>query len=219
MQLSVNRYLDHAILKPELTQKEVEEAINLGLKYNVAGICVRPCDIEMAAALCKGTDTAPGCVLSFPHGNDSSEAKKLLAEYYIKKGIKEIDMVGNYGYIKSGRLDLFEREIQMVSEVTSSCSIILKVIIETSALTVQEITGTVKALLKTKADFVKTSTGFSSRGASKEDIETIMRASQGKILVKASAGIRDYEKAVEFIKLGCTRIGVNYTSTPIICDH
>jgi deoxyribose-phosphate aldolase len=219
MSIRVNRYLDQAVLKPELTQKEVEEAIKLGLSYDVRNVCVRPCDIEMAVALCKGTNTSPGCVLSFPHGHECTEGKKAEAELYIKKGIEEIDMVANYGYIKSGRMDLFERDVQAVSELTRFSSVILKVILETSMLTSEEITKAVKNLVKTKADFVKTSTGFSTRGASKEDIDTIMRAAEGKIYVKASAGIRDYEKVMEFIKLGCTRVGVNYTSVPIICNH
>jgi deoxyribose-phosphate aldolase len=219
MDSRVNRYLDQAVLKPELTQKEVEEAIKLGLSYDVRNVCVRPCDVEMTVALCKGTSTSPGCVLSFPHGHECTEGKKAAAELYIKKGIEEIDMVANYGYIKSGRMDLFEKDVQAVSELTSLSSVILKVILETSMLTSEEITKAVKSLVKTKADFVKTSTGFSTRGASKEDIDTIMKAAEGKIFVKASAGIRDYEKVMEFINLGCTRIGVNYTSVPIICKQ
>ena len=96
-----NRYIDHAVLKPEMTQEEVRNAIQLGIDYKVKTVCVRPCDIELAVKMCSGTITGVSCVLAFPHGTVPSEIKRLEAEAYIQKGVDEIDMVVNYGYIRS----------------------------------------------------------------------------------------------------------------------
>ena len=121
----INRYLDHAVLKPEMTQDEARDAIQLGIDYKVRTVCVRPCDIDMAVEMCRDTDTEVSCVLAFPHGNTLSEVKASEADLYIQKGVHEIDMVVNYGYIRSKLWDKVEEDIRAVASVTGQAGITL----------------------------------------------------------------------------------------------
>lgn len=214
----ISRYLDHAVLNPEMTEQEAIDAIKLGIENNVRTVCVRPCDIELAIKLCSGSATEVCCVIGFPHGTVPSEIKASEAALYIKLGAREVDMVVNYGYICSGKWELVENDIRAVSEVTRQAGVTLKVIFETSMLTLEEVDRATRVAIKAKADFVKTSTGFNGGGASEEAVEVMLRAAEGKIKVKASGGIRDYQRAKMFVDMGCHRLGVGYNSTPVICQ-
>lgn len=214
-----NRYLDHAVLKPEMTQEEAREAIQLGIDYKVKTVCVRPCDIDMAVEMCKGTQTEVSCVLAFPHGTTLSQVKAYEARLYIEKGVHEIDMVANYGYIRSKLWDEVEKDIRAVAEVTGKAGILLKVILETSQLSTEEIAQATECAIRAGADFVKTSTGFYGIGATPEAVEAMVKASRGRIQVKASGGIRNAEQAKMFLDLGASRLGNGYSSTPVICNE
>ncbi|NLU52273.1 MAG: deoxyribose-phosphate aldolase [Clostridiaceae bacterium] len=212
----ISRYIDHAVLKPELSQEESAKAISEGVLYKVRTVCVRPCDIEMAVELCKGSQTDVSCVLAFPHGCVPSEVKAFEATDYIQRGVKEIDMVANFGYIRSGKWDLVLKDIMAVSEVTKRAGVLLKVIFETCTLSIEEIKKTTQLCIEAGADFVKTSTGFHSQGATPEAVKAMLEAAEGRIKVKASGGIRDVETALKYIEMGCERLGVGYTTTPIL---
>lgn len=218
MKHNVNRYLDHAVLKPEMSIMEAAKAIQIGIDYKVRTVCVRPSDINMALELCKGSETEVCCVLSFPHGNQPSEIKAEEARLYIKKGVKEIDMVVNYSYIKSGEWELVQKDINAVAQITKAEGVTLKVIFETAMLTLEEVAKTVEICINEEADFVKTSTGFNGEGATKEVINVMLETAAGRIKVKASGGIRDFERANMFIHMGCDRLGVGYNSTQTICE-
>jgi deoxyribose-phosphate aldolase len=215
--LSINRYLDHAVLKPEMTAKEVEDAIQLGIDYIVRTVCVRPCDIELAVRMCRGTQTEVCTVVGFPHGVVPSEVKAEEARLYIQKGVTEVDMVINYSYIKSGLWELVYKDVRAVSTLTRQSNVILKVIFETCLLTPEEIAKTTEICIEAKADFVKTSTGFSTGGASEEAVQIMLKTAGGRIKVKPSGGIRDVEKAMQYVEMGAERLGVNYASVPAIC--
>lgn len=214
-----NRYLDHAVLKPEMTREEARSAIQLGIDYKVRTVCVRPCDIEMAVEMCRGTETEVSCVLSFPHGTSPSPIKAAEAQLYIQKGVNEIDMVANYGYIRSKLWDDVEKDIRAVSEITRKAGVLLKVILETSQLTVEEIAEATECAVRAGADYVKTSTGFYGAGATPEAVEAMVKAARGRIQVKASGGIRNAEQAKMFLDLGASRLGNGYSSTPVICGE
>jgi deoxyribose-phosphate aldolase len=214
----INRYLDHAVLKPELTRQEAIDAIKLGLDYNVRTACVRPCDIEVAAAICKGTETEVSCVLAFPHGCTSSLVKGDEARRYIAAGTNEIDMVVNFGFVRSGMWDEVVADIRAVTEVAGPAGVLVKVIFETSYLTIDQIKRTTECAIEAGADFVKTSTGFGGEGATVEKVQAMLDAARGRIKVKPSGGIRDRARAEMFIEMGAERIGNGYTSTPKICD-
>ncbi len=215
--LPINRYLDHAVLKPELSRKETVDAIQLGIDYRVRTVCVRPCDIEVAAEMCAGTETDVSCVLSFPHGCNPTELKAQEAELYIRKGTKEIDMVANYGWIRSGMFDEVEKDIRAVVEVVKTKGVLLKVIFETGMLELDQVAEATEAAVRAGADFVKTSTGFNGGGATEEAVKTMIETAKGRIKVKASGGIRSPEQANAFISLGCERLGNGFSSTPVIC--
>jgi deoxyribose-phosphate aldolase len=171
----------------------------------------------MAVEMCRDTDTEVSCVLAFPHGNTLSEVKASEADLYIQKGVHEIDMVVNYGYIRSKLWDKVEEDIRAVASVTGQAGITLKVILETSQLTVDEIMHATECAIKAGADFVKTSTGFYGAGATVEAVDAMLKASGGRIQVKASGGIRTAEQAKTFIDMGSSRLGNGYSSTPAIC--
>jgi deoxyribose-phosphate aldolase len=218
MKTNIARYIDHAVLKPELSQEEARKAIQDGIDYSVRTVCVRPCDIDLAVNLCKGTQTEVSCVLAFPHGCTTSEVKAFEAAQYIQKGVAEIDMVVNYGYIRSKLWDLVSEDIRAVSNETKKAGVLLKVIFETCTLTVEEIKKTTELCIEAGADYVKTSTGFHSSGASIEAVEAMLQAADGRIKVKASGGIRDIETACKYVEMGCERLGVGYSTTPVLVN-
>lgn len=213
----INTYIDHAVLKPEMTQEEVKDAIQLGIDYKVKTVCVRPCDIELAVEMCRGTQTGVSCVLSFPHGTTLSEIKAAEARVYIQLGVDEIDMVVNYSYIRSKLWQKVEDDIKAVTDIAKQSNVLVKVIFETSQLTKDEIAKATECAIRAGADFVKTSTGFYGEGATIEDVQTMLDAANGRIMVKASGGIRDAEQAQVFLNMGVSRLGNGFSSTPNIC--
>lgn len=216
MENSIARYLDHAVLKPEMTRAEAVEAIKYGIAHKVRTVCVRPCDVELAVDLCRGTETDPCCVLAFPHGCVPTRVKAFEASTYIALGVKEIDMVANYGFIRSGMWEEVEKDIRAVSELTRKAGILLKVILETCTLSREEIIRITDIAVETGADFIKTSTGFHTTGATVEAVRTMLEAARGRIRVKASGGIRNLETARQFIDMGCERLGVGCSTTPVL---
>lgn len=217
MSEAINRYLDAAVLYPEFEQGLAEQAIKSVIEHRCRTVCIRPCDIDRAVALCKETTTGVCVVLNFPHGCGLSEVKAFEAQTYIKRGVQEIDMVANYGFIRSGDWRRVEEDIRAVAEITGPHDVVLKVILETSALTPEQISRAVACAAAARADYVKTSTGFGSGGATVGAVQTMLDAARGRIEVKASGGIRDQVQARTYIDMGVSRLGVGYTSVETIC--
>lgn len=215
--MNINRYLDHAVLKPEYTKTEAAELIQKGIDYKVRTVCVRPCDIETAVEMCRGTETEVSVVLSFPHGCGHTEVKRAEASCYCRLGVREIDMVANYGYIKSGDYTAVVDDIRAVCDEAHKHGVEVKVILETSELTDDEIRLGVRASIEAGADFVKTSTGFASGGATDESVRIMLAEAAKKIKVKPSGGIRDADRAQLFIDMGADRLGTGATSVEVIC--
>lgn len=209
----INRYLDAAILKPELTQAEVIAAIHESIKWKTKTVCVRPCDIALAKKLTAGTETGVSCVLSFPHGVAPTAVKAFEAKTYIELGTDEIDMVANFGMIRSGEWDYVEADIRAVAEVCNAKKVPLKVIFEACYLTTEEIAKTTEICVRAGATFVKTSTGFATGGATIEAVKTMLDTAKGRVQVKPSGGIRDRETAIKYVEMGATRLGTNYTAS------
>lgn len=214
---NINRYLDHAVLKPEMTPEAARDAIQLGIDYEVRTVCVRPADIPMAAKMCAGTRTEVSCVLSFPHGCTLSSVKAHEAQAYIDAGTNEIDMVANIGLIRAGEWDAVTRDISAVTAVALKHNVPVKVILETSYLTLDQIKHATECVVDGKARFAKTSTGFAEHGATEEAVRAMLDVAGGRIDVKPSGGIRNREAAEFYITLGAARIGNGYSSTPAIC--
>ena len=216
--MDLAKYIDHAVLKPGMTQQEAASEIRKGVECGVATVCVRPCDIELAKSICKGSDTKVICVLDFPHGCAGAEAKAALAGLYAAQGVSEIDMVMNYGLARSGAWDRVRDEVKGVVDASHAKSVAVKVIFETSELTPEEIRKATEVCAEAGADYVKTSTGFSSHGASPEAVAAMVEAAKGRVKVKASGGIRTREQAEAYLAMGAERLGVGSTTTPVLCE-
>lgn len=214
---NIERYLDHAVLKPEMTRDEAIEQMRIGVDHNVRTICVRPADIPLALELCRGTETEVSCVLAFPHGAALSASKADEAKRYVELGVAEIDMVVNYGFIRSGLWNELEVDIRAVTDVARPAGTRVKTIFETAALTLDQVARATETAIAAQADFVKTSTGFGEAGATEEAVRAMLDTAAGRIGVKPSGGIRDRERAEMFVAMGATRLGVGSTSTPAIC--
>jgi len=212
------RYLDAAILKPETTQAEMETALHACIGLKVFSVCVRPCDIEIARQQCQGTETKVCVVLGFPHGGQLTRSKSDEARRYLDAGVDEIDMVANYGWVRSGLWDAVKEDIRAVTAHTRPAKVPLKVIFETAQLDSEAIARLVEVCIRAEADFVKTSTGFNGEGAREEDIRLMLDTAAGRIKVKPSGGIRDAVRARMFVNMGVHRLGVNWSSCEAICS-
>lgn len=213
------RYIDQSVLKPEFTQAEIRKYIQEGVEYGCATVCVNPASLDIAAELTKETDTKICVVCDFPFGLSTTAAKVLQAEEYCKRGdIFELDIVANYGWIRSGLWEAVTQDIKAVTEVCHKYGTAVKVIFETDALTVDEVKKSCECAIQAGADFVKTSTGFltglESHGASPEMIKVMLDVCQDRIKVKGSGCIRTREHFLQLIDMGIDRMGVGYRSTP-----
>lgn len=210
--LNLAAYIDAAVLAPQLSDEEAREQTLTVIRHQCKTVCVRPASLAEAVRLCEGQVTKASVVLGFPHGDQTTATKVAEAHDTMQHKPLEVDMVGNIGMIRSGRWDDYEAEVRAVAEVVHAGGAGLKVIFETSQLTVEEITKATHACIRAGADFVKTSTGFTGGGASEEAVRAMVAAADGKIQVKASGGIRDAESAKAYIALGATRLGIGATS-------
>ncbi|MCL2710190.1 MAG: deoxyribose-phosphate aldolase [Planctomycetaceae bacterium] len=217
MTLPINCYIDHSVLVPQMPREEAVASIQLGIDYQVRTVCVRPCDIDLAVQMCRGTQTEVCCGLSFPHGTNCSETKRAEALLYCQKGVAEIDMVANYGWIRSGMWDEVRADVKAVVDVAHAHKVLVKVIFETSQLTLEQVSKMTEICIEASADFVKTATGFNGEGATEAVVECMLKTANGRIQVKPSGGIRDAARAKMFVDMGAHRLGVNGTSTPAVC--
>lgn len=209
------KMIDHTILKADATEKEVEKLCKEALEYNFASVCINPSMVEKAASILKDSDVKVCTVIGFPLGATTSEVKAFETDDVIKKGATEVDMVINVGKLKDGDLNYVKKDIEAVVNAAKGRAL-TKVIIETCLLTDEEKVTACKLSKEAGADFVKTSTGFSTGGATKEDIK-LMRETVGPNLgVKASGGVRTREDAEAMIENGATRIGAS--ASIAICE-
>lgn len=205
--MKLNKYIDHTLLKADASQEQIETLIEEAKKYDFASVCVNPTWVNFAAQALKATDVKVCTVIGFPLGANTPELKAFETSDAIQNGANEIDMVINIGALKSRNFDLVESDIRAVVEAAKG--ILVKVIIETCLLTDDEKVKVCQIAQKAGADFVKTSTGFSTGGATVADV-ALMRKTVGPDMgVKASGGARSYEDALAFIKAGATRIGAS----------
>jgi len=209
---------DAAVLDPSMTRDDAAAAIKTCVEMAAYCACVRPCDLELAQEFCRGSETKVCVVLAFPHGQQLSVSKADEARRYVEMGVDEVDMVANYGWVKSGLWNDVKADIAAVVAVTRPAEVPLKVIFETAQLEAEEIKQLVDICIEAGADFVKTSTGFNGEGAQEQDVKRMIEAAAGRIKVKPSGGIRDLERARMFVDMGAHRLGLNAASAKAICD-
>ena len=205
----VARYIDHTLLKPDATRDEIMKVCEEGVRYGFASVCINPIWVREAACALRGSGVKVCTVIGFPLGSNAPDTKAYEARRAIFDGASELDMVINVGALKSGDHDLVSRDIRGVVEVAHEVGYICKVIIETALLNDDEKVSACLIAKEANADFVKTSTGFSSGGATAADVALMRRAVGGQMGVKASGGVRDLKQAQEMIKAGATRIGAS----------
>ena len=205
--MKLNKYIDHTILKPETTQEQVEKILSEAKEYDFASVCVNPTWVSLAADSLKDSDVKVCTVIGFPLGANTSAVKAFETEDAIANGADEIDMVINIGALKAGNDALVLDDIKAV--VDASGDKLVKVIIEACLLTDDEKVRACQLSKEAGADYVKTSTGFSTGGATVADV-ALMRKTVGPDMgVKASGGARSYEDAIAFIEAGASRIGAS----------
>lgn len=207
----VAKTIDHAVLKPDQTLADLEANAKMCIEYGVFSMCVKPCDIKAAKELLKNSDVKVSCVLSFPHGADSIPVKAFQAQQAVADGADEIDMVMNISRFLSGDYDYVIQDIKAVVEVAHKHKILVKVIQESGFLTLDQIAKACELSFESGADFVKTSTGFGPGGAKPEYVDVMVKTVGGRMKIKPSGGIRDWETAVAFLEQGADRLGIGST--------
>jgi len=206
---SVAKMIDHTLLKPEATPDQIAQLCYEARKYEFASVCVNPTHVKLCAELLRGSPVKVCTVIGFPLGASSTEVKVFETETALRDGATEIDMVINIGALKAKDYDLVSKDINGVVRMAHATGALVKVIIETALLTDKE--KEIASLLAKEAgaDFVKTSTGFSSGGATAEDIALMRRAIGPEMGIKAAGGVKSYEDAQRMIFAGATRIGAS----------
>ena len=204
----IAKMMDHAVLKPAMTDDDIRKNAKMCVERGVGDLCVRPSDTKLAAELVKGSSTTVAVVVGFPHGTSLPQVKALEAQLAIEDGANELDMVMNIGKFLSGDYDWVVRDIKAVVDIAKPKGIVVKVIQESCLLTLEQVAKACELSIQAGADFVKTSTGFNGDGATVEQIEVMLKTCKGRAKVKPSGGIRDWERAVLFATMGVDRLGV-----------
>jgi len=207
--MKLNKYIDHTLLKADATQESIKELCRQAKEYDFMSVCINSSNIELAKEELKGTDVKICTVIGFPLGATTTESKVFETTDAIEKGADEVDMVLNIGALKSKNFDIVLRDISEVAKAAHNKGKILKVILETCLLEKDEIIKACQLSKEAGADFVKTSTGFSTGGAKEEDVALMRKTVGDQMGVKASGGIRTLEKARLMIENGATRLGVS----------
>jgi len=203
----MNKYIDHTLLKPQSSSDEIINLCAQAKEHNFKSVCINPTWVRLASKELKGSEVLTCTVIGFPLGATSTHSKSFETTQAIKDGASEIDMVLNVGALKSGMDQLVQEDVAAVVEAAAGKTV--KVILETCLLTDEEITKASKICVKAGAHFVKTSTGFSTSGATVEAVKLMVAAVEGKAEIKASGGVRSLEDAQKYIELGATRLGTS----------
>ena len=203
--MELNKYIDHTLLKPEAIKEQITKLCQEARQYDFASVCVNTCYVPLAKQLLAGSDVKVCCVVGFPLGAMDTVSKAFEAKTAVENGAQEVDMVINIGALKDKDYDYVTKDIAAVVEASKPA--IVKVIIEACLLTDEEKVEACKCSMNAKAEFVKTSTGFSTHGATPEDV-ALMKKTVGNVCkVKAAGGVRSYDDAMKMIEAGADRLG------------
>ena len=205
--MGLNKYIDHTILKATASNSDVQKLCEEAIEHEFYSVCVNGCYVADAKQLLQGTDVKVAAVVGFPLGAMTTAAKVFEAKEAVENGASEIDMVINVAKLKDGEFEYVENEIRQIKEAIGDN--VLKVIIETCYLTDEEKVKVCELSLVAKADFVKTSTGFGTGGATYEDVKLMKSVVGDNAKVKASGGVRDKETAQKYVDLGAERLGTS----------
>lgn len=205
--MNYNKMIDHTVLKADTPLETVKRICDEAMEYGFASVCINPCHVAYCADYLKDSDVNVCTVIGFPLGANTSAVKAFETKDAIANGADEIDMVMNIGALKDKNYDLVRDDVKAVVEAANGT--LVKVILETCLLTEDEIKKACELYVEAKADYVKTSTGFSTRGATIEDVRIMKEAVHGKAKVKAAGGVRTPEDMVKIVAAGADRIGTS----------
>ena len=205
--MNYNKMIDHTVLKADTPLETVKRICDEAMEYGFASVCINPCHVAYCADYLKDSDVNVCTVIGFPLGANTSAVKAFETKDAIANGAAEIDMVMNIGALKDKNYDLVRDDVKAVTEAANGT--LVKVILETCLLTEDEIKKACELCVEAKADYVKTSTGFSTRGATIEDVRIMKEAVHGKAKVKAAGGVRTPEDMVKIVAAGADRIGTS----------
>ena len=204
--------IDHSLLGPTLTDAELREGCRLAAAYGVASVCIKPHAVKLAAEVLAGSGVAVGTTIGFPHGGHLTEVKVFEAQKALDDGATELDMVVNIGWVLGEDWDRVRDEIDAVTRLAHERGAIVKVIFENCYLSPAQISRLCKICGEVRADYVKTSTGYGSGGATDDDLKLMRDVAPPHVKLKAAGGIRTLDHALAVIDLGCDRIGASRTS-------
>ena len=205
--MNYNKMIDHTVLKADTPLETIKRICDEAMEYGFASVCINPCHVAYCADYLKDSDVNVCTVIGFPLGANTSAVKAFETKDAIANGADEIDMVMNIGALKDKNYDLVRDDVKAVVEAANGT--LVKVILETCLLTEDEIKKACDLCVEAKADYVKTSTGFSTRGATIEDVRIMKEAVHGKAKVKAAGGVRTPEDMVKIVAAGADRIGTS----------
>lgn len=207
--MKYSSYIDHTLLKPDASNKEIKNLCKEAVQYEFFSVCVNPCNIKICKKYLKNTPVKVCSVIGFPLGSNDTKTKVFEAKKAIKDGADEIDVVINIAKLKDKKYKYIEKELSNIVKVSKGKALV-KVIIETCLLTNDEIKAACEIIYASGVDYVKTSTGFSKSGATVEDVELIKEICKDKIMIKASGGINNFDFMKSLIGAGATRIGTSH---------
>ena len=207
----IAQMIDHSLLNPTLTDKDIEEGCRIARDYRVATVCCRPSDVILAKNLLEGSNVGTTTVIGFPHGTTTTDVKVFEANEAVNNGCVELDVVLNIGKHRSGYYEFVRNDLKEVTDLCHRRGVIVKVIFENCYLDTEQKIAACKICNDIKVDYVKTSTGYGSGGATDEDLKLMRKYANPEIKVKAAGGIRTLERAIEIRKLGVSRFGATAT--------
>ncbi|MGB7344612.1 MAG: deoxyribose-phosphate aldolase [Pirellulaceae bacterium] len=210
--LDVSKMIDHSLLNPTLNVSDLEAGIELAIAYDVASVCIMPYHLKRCAEMLSGTDVKASTTIGFPHGGHTTEIKRAEAERAIADGCEELDMVVNISKVLSGDWDYVKQDIAAVIEVAHAAGQKVKVIFENCYLSDEQKVRLCEICTELNADWVKTSTGYGTGGATHEDLKLMRKSSGDHVQVKAAGGVRDLDALLAVRELGVTRCGASRTA-------
>jgi deoxyribose-phosphate aldolase len=209
---AIAKRIDHSLLGPTLTTAELEAGCYLAREYKVASVCIKPFATALAARILAGSEVAVGTTIGFPHGGHKTSVKVYESEQAIGDGANELDMVINIGQALGGEWDAVQADIAAVTEAAHRGGAIVKVIFENCFLSPAQIVRLCKICGEVGADYVKTSTGYGTGGATHDDLILMRQTAPPHVKLKAAGGIRTLDAAIGVMELGCDRIGASKTA-------
>ncbi len=208
----IAKMLDHSTLQPFLVEEDIRKGCELALKYDCASVCARPCDVPILKEMLSGSDVKVCTVIGFPHGAHETAIKVAEAQLALDEGCEELDMVLNIGRMIRGDHEYVKNEIKQIADLAHSRGAIVKVILETCYLTEEQKVTACKLSEEAGADFVKTSTGYGSKGCTIDDLKLMRASVSDHVRVKGSGGIRDLDTVLSARAVGASRCGVSATA-------